>query len=161
MLVIGAISTVQAGDDQAGQKIALLKASTGEWQGTRADGKAVTVTYDLISNGSTVVERIMPEGEPNMMTMYHLDGDRLIMTHYCAAQNQPRMRAESGKNDPKSIKFTFFDATNMANETDGHMHSLELSFRDDDKLNHVWTWRENGQENPVGFELKRVRMARK
>ncbi len=31
-------------------------------------------------------------GPENMITMFHMDGDRLLMTHYCGAGNQPRMK---------------------------------------------------------------------
>ncbi len=153
-------STTMAGD-QAAKQFDEITALAGEWQGTRFDGKAVTVTYEVVSNGSTVIERLMPDGEANMVTMYHLDGDQLMMTHYCAAQNQPRMRAESGDDKSNTIQFTFIDATSLAKPTDGHMHKLALTFEDGNSLKHVWTWKENGQENPLGFELTRKEMAGK
>jgi len=55
-----------------------------------------------------------------MISVYHLDGDRLILTHYCEVGNQPRMQATSF--DPKSneIDFNFLDATNMPIPTPTH-----------------------------------------
>ena len=58
-------SRVYAGDDATG-KFQKIKSLAGEWQGKRGDGKQVTVTYEVVSNGSTVMERIIPEDEPNM-----------------------------------------------------------------------------------------------
>jgi hypothetical protein len=53
------------------------------------------VSYQLISGGAAIMERIMPPNEPSMVSIYHLDGDKLMMTHYCSAGNQPRMQAEA------------------------------------------------------------------
>ena len=90
-------SQIQAAENASAQ-FESLKSLVGEWQGKsvdeKMDRKNVIVTYELVSNGSTIMERLMPENEPNMITMYHLDGDNLMMTHYCAAFNQPRMQAE-------------------------------------------------------------------
>lgn len=132
-----------------------LKSLVGEWQGKSKEGKKVTVTYELVSNESVLLERLASENEPNMITMYHLDGDHLMMTHYCTAKNQPRMRAEFGKDDNPVLQFEFIDATNLAKATDGHMHRMAITFIDDDHVTHEWTWRQNEQENVTRFELER------
>ena len=68
--------------DGAAEQFEKIKSLAGEWQGTRAmDDKTVNVTYELVSNGSTVMETLMPSDEPNMVTIYHLNGDKLMMTH--------------------------------------------------------------------------------
>ena len=47
-----------------------------------------------VSSAGSVVREIMGPGEEHEMTnMYTLDGNALVMTHYCGAGNQPRMRA--------------------------------------------------------------------
>ena len=33
------------------------------------------------------------KGKEDMISMFNLDGDRVVLTHYCAAGNQPRMVA--------------------------------------------------------------------
>ena len=84
--------------DGAADQFEKIKSLAGEWQGTRAmDGKTVNATYELVSNGSTVMETLMPADEPNMVTMYHLNGAKLMMTHYCAVNNQPRMESVSSE----------------------------------------------------------------
>jgi hypothetical protein len=68
----------------------------GTWHGTNGHGEPVSVQYDVASGGSAVVERYHVEGQPasrDMVTVYHLDGDALLLDHYCIARNQPRMRA--------------------------------------------------------------------
>ena len=41
-----------------------------------------------------------------MITIYHMDGDDLLLTHYCALQNAPVMKFEKS-NKPGEIKFAF------------------------------------------------------
>ncbi len=133
-----------------------IKALEGEWKGRRDDGGKVEVTYKVYSAGSAVVEILAPVGEPSMVTVYHMDGDDLRMTHYCAAKNQPRMKAISVSPDGKTVSFEFIDATNLG-PTDGHMNNLELSLSDSDHIRHKWTWLENGQKRDSVFELERVK----
>ncbi|HEU4402426.1 MAG TPA: hypothetical protein VFT43_10010 [Candidatus Polarisedimenticolia bacterium] len=123
-----------------------LKSLVGEWQGSGKNGKTVNLSYRLVSGGTVLMETIdAGGGEENMVTMYHPDGDHLMMTHYCAANNQPRMRAEKS-NDPRSISFNFVDATNMAGANTPHMHHLVMTFPDDDHLTEKWTFRDNGKD---------------
>ena len=74
-----------ANADAAFKKLAAL---AGEWK--TEDGKA-SLTYEVIAGGTAVIERETAEGRPSMVTLYHRDGDRLLLTHYCMAGNQPRM----------------------------------------------------------------------
>ena len=73
---------VQLGGDHRG----------GQSQGNQEkhDGSPATVTFGLTGAGSTVVETQFPGKGHEMISMYHLDGEDLRMTHYCAAGNQPR-----------------------------------------------------------------------
>ena len=68
-----------------------IKSLVGEWETTTADGKSGTVKYELISNGTAVEERLGMH-EEEMVTIYHMNGDKLMMTHYCAFNNQPRLK---------------------------------------------------------------------
>jgi hypothetical protein len=133
-----------------------IKALEGEWKGRRGDGGKLGVTYEVFSAGSAVVETLSPVGEPSMVTVYHMDGEDLRMTHYCAAKNQPRMKAISVSPDGKVVSFEFIDATNLG-PTDGHMNNLELTFTDGEHLRHRWTWLENGQKRDNVFEFERVK----
>ena len=79
--------------------LARLAALTGEWEGSfewtggRASRGAMGARYFTTGNGSAVVETLTVDGVPSMTTVYHLDGPDLRMTHYCAARNQPRLKA--------------------------------------------------------------------
>lgn len=132
-----------------------LKAMVGEWHGKAADGSERTVSYRLASGGSTIIETLKPKDEPEMISVYHRDGDSLVMTHYCSAGNQPRMRAEVLSGDVKTLDFKFVDATNLKKQTDGHINHLTVTFQDKDHVAMVWTWRENGQDTTLVINLER------
>ena len=158
MLMLGFVLTItnaRAGDG-AKEKFEKIKSLAGEWHGKNPSGKPVTVTYEVVSNGSVVMERIQPIDEPDMITMYHLDGDHLMMTHYCSAMNQPRMRAASGGGDENVIRFSLLDVTNLAKPTDGHMQKLVITIKDENHLATQWTFVTDGKaEGGAPFELVR------
>ena len=133
-----------------------MRTLVGQWEGKNSRGVAVRVNYALTSGDSVLMETIVPVGESTMISMYHMDGDRLMMTHYCGAGNQPRMRAGQVSADPREITFTFQDATNLPSPDAGHMVGLALAWQSKDRITHVWTWREKGKPDMnEKFELVR------
>jgi hypothetical protein len=131
-----------------------LKSLVGEWQGESPEGP-VTVSYQLVSSGHSVMEIIAPGTDKSMVTVYHLNGDKLMMTHYCSVGNQPRMSAQVPAGEIKNLSFTFVDGTNMAKPTDAHMHSLAMTFQDKDHMTQVWTLRKDGKDMPMTFNFER------
>src|SRR5512139_3292801 len=109
-----------------------MKSLVGEWKGTSVDKKPATVTYTLVSDNSALMERLAIGGESEMVTMYYPDGDHLMMTHYCSAHNQPRMRTETASTDIKNLTFDLLDVTNLASPDAGHMKKLVVTFADKD-----------------------------
>ncbi|HUY92931.1 MAG TPA: hypothetical protein VMV10_29645 [Pirellulales bacterium] len=75
----------------------------------------------VTSAGSAIEETLFPGGDHEMVTMYFIDGDKLLLTHYCALGNQPQMQAEPGE-DAKRIAFKFVGATNLKSADELHMH---------------------------------------
>ena len=124
-----------------------FKQLIGTWEGTNQNGDAVTLRYELVGDGTAVLEHLDIRGHENhhnMVTMYHLDNDRLMLTHYCAAGNQPWMRAESIR--PGEVRFDFVDATSLASLDDGHMYRAVYKFTGKDSFTSEWTYRENGSD---------------
>ncbi|HTQ98321.1 MAG TPA: hypothetical protein VMH89_16025 [Candidatus Acidoferrum sp.] len=132
-----------------------LKSLAGEWQGKDSTGVPIKVIYTVVSNGSAVMERLEPANEHEMITMYSLDGDRILVTHYCSAGNQPTMEtgpatAASGKYD-----FAFVRVTGTKTPEEGHMASLSLNIPDKDHLTQVWTFDDHGKSLVKTFNYTR------
>ena len=92
-----------------------------------------------------------------MVTLYHLDNDKVMMTHYCTLGNQPRMRVDKSSKNQNKLVFKFVDATNLKTKDDGHMHKLTFTFKDDDHFSQEWVMLAKGKENPVVMNYERVR----
>ncbi len=122
----------------------------GDWD-VNWNGKPSSVNFKLISDGSALMETQTSE---NMVTMYHLDNGKLMMTHYCAAHNQPRMVADASP-DGKTITFKFLDATNLASPDDGHMDHVVIAIEDDNHISETWSFLDHGKMQSETFHLTR------
>jgi hypothetical protein len=132
-----------------------LKSLVGEWEGKAQDGRQLNVTYQIVSGGSALIETLQSANEPSMVTLYHLDGDRLMATHYCSAGNQPRMLTQPTAGELKDLDFKFVDVTNLAKPKAGHMRNLAVTFEDKDHIKQVWTFRMDGKDEKTTFNLER------
>jgi hypothetical protein len=131
-----------------------LKTLAGEWAGESPEGK-VLISYRLVSSGKALMESIREPDGSDMITIYHPDGARLAMTHYCSVGNQPRMRAEGISEGGRRIAFDYVDASNLASPDDGHMVRLVVTFAGPDQLNQEWTFRDKGKDTTALFRLTR------
>ena len=129
-----------------------LKSLDGSWEGKTPDGQTVQVAYRVTGNGSAIMSAI--KGHADMISMFNLDGERLLMTHYCAAGNQPRMVA-SASPDGKTFTFDFLDATNLASPEAGHMTRLVLSMPDANHHTEEWIYSDHGKQQKEVFDLWR------
>jgi hypothetical protein len=159
-VLLSAPATQPAGDARdAAALFAKLVGMAGTWTGD-AMGTPCTVEYTVTGGGSALVENTAMHG--GMTTMYTLDhtaaGDRILMTHYCAAGNQPRMSATGMTGTPTgdTAQFKFVDATGMTSANDPHMHDLSVTFMPDGGVTQDWTMYRDGKEaGVVTIKLKK------
>ena len=109
-----------------------LKTLVGEWEGKAEGGATYRASYKVVSAGSALMEALTTPDMSQMITMYHLDGNRIAMTHYCTRNNQPRMRTGPLAGQVKEFNFSFVDATNLPSPAAGHMHRLVVTLGDKD-----------------------------
>jgi len=137
-----------------------IKQLAGIWEGTQEtpEGKKqVIVEYQTTSAGTAVIEKLFPGTKEEMLSIYHGDNNQIMMTHYCAFGNQPRMRVTK-IGDPGSLKFVYFDGGSISSAEEPHMHQLTLSFINKDQLSHEWVFFENGKSSHVAkFDLRRMK----
>src|SRR5215469_14720710 len=153
LVLAGATATVAFAQSDAKKTFAQLKTLSGNWEGKANDGKDLKVTFRTTSGGSALMSEIV--GDEDMITMFHMDNDRVLATHYCGAGNQPRMQASTSP-DGKTITFTFVDATNLATPKAGHMNSLVITMPDADHHSEDWTFAADGKEMKEHFDLTRA-----
>lgn len=146
--VLIGISSAAVAQSDAQKTFDHMKALTGTWHGnlttTPADamgakqGMAITVSLRTTSSGNAIMHEMTAGGaKDDPITMLYLDGDRLLLTHYCDAGNRPRMVAHSSP-DGKTIEFDFLD---LAGPTDhGHMDHAVFTFIDANHHTEDWTY---------------------
>jgi hypothetical protein len=164
LITIAGSSWVRAGDekkdDKKSDKAAMshdafdsIKALEGTWTKPGPDGKPADVVFKTTANGSVVVETMFPGSQHEMINTYHMDNDRLLVTHYCAQGVQPRMQLVSTDNGV--LKFEFIDATNIK-PGEGHMGGLEISVNGE-QMTEKWGFMKDGKvvgEQPFEFTKK-------
>jgi len=153
------LAPATAGAPAADSKAALerLKALSGTWTITAGSegSEGATVTYKVTGAGSAVVETLFAGGPHEMVTVYHLDGDDLVLTHYCAAGNQPRMKAARG-GDANTLVFTLDGGSNFDPKKDMHMHEAVLKFIGPDQMHAEWqSYTGTTKGERVQFDIKR------
>ncbi|MCE9584649.1 MAG: hypothetical protein K8T20_19330 [Planctomycetes bacterium] len=119
----------------------------GEWTSPDENGKVQTVMVIKVSSSKSIVHATMMPGTPYEMTnVYHMDGPSVVMTHYCAAGNQPRMRATEAAGG--TIVFRADSVTNLRSADETYMGSMVLKIADADHFEEDWSSFTNGKEEP-------------
>jgi hypothetical protein len=157
-----ALSALAAEQTASSSALGQIKTLTGNWSGTfqwtggRHDSGSMNASYYVTGNGSAVVENLMNESTPVMTSVYHLDGPDLRMTHFCGAQNQPRLKAGHIDLDHGAIDFDFVDATNLRSPDAPHVHGLEIRMVDSNHLTLTFLFQSGSVESREEINLKRT-----
>ncbi len=158
LLVIGL--TLLAGSAVAGEPVEdsqafeKLKTLAGTWD-VKTPGGEETITYRVASAGSVVIEELFPGTDHEMMTVYHMDGDELVATHYCAAGNQPRFKLDLATSTGDTLAFGFNGGSNMK-PSDGHIHQGSIQLVDADHVEEQWWfWKDGKPNHAADFKMTR------
>ncbi|SRR6266571_4770096 len=163
-------STDKAAPSEAQKSFDTLKTLAGTWQASvttdppvseMGNGAMVQVSLRVASRGNSLVHEMSEAGKPNdptrddhPVTMLYLDGDRLLLTHYCDAGNRPRMVARTSP-DGKTVEFDFLDLS--GGNQHGHMYHAVFTFIDANHHTEDWTYMMPG-DKPLRahMDLKRA-----
>ena len=151
-----------------------LKTLAGRWQGPvkveppqpdMGDQTPIEVSLRVTSRGNALVHEMFDPGKPDDPTRYdhplttlYLDGDRLLLTHYCDAGNRPRMVARTSP-DGKTVEFDFIDLS--GGNQYGHMYHAVFTIVDSNHHTEDWTYMMPG-DKPVHahFDLERAKVTK-
>lgn len=140
-LVLSAASTFASADQPSAQTVFdQLKTLEGNWHSTT--GKT-TVNYALMAKGSSIVETWTMSPTRQSMTVYTMDGDRMLATHYCPQGNAPRLYLARTEEDG-SHHFEFLDGANLQNPGGSHEHAFWIKLDLPDRLARSETYIANG-----------------
>jgi hypothetical protein len=133
-----------------------LRSLVGDWQGVY-EGTPIKVRYSVTADGSALMLEEQPGDSTAMVTMFTVDGDHLIATHYCSARNQPQMVTSDPGNLDKGITFSLLRVTGLKTPEDWHNTGLTVRQEDPDHLTHQWSYLYKGSSGTRVFRFTRVK----
>lgn len=117
-----------------------LSGLVGDWAGKSPSGRENKVNYRLTAGGTVLVETWSLSSGRESMTLYHIDGESLMATHYCPQGNQPRLVLMP---DSEKFSFAFLDGTNLHVPGKAHQYSFWLKINDNDHFQRNEIYVEN------------------
>ena len=152
-IALVSFATAAFAQSNAQKSFASLKALAGPWEGRvttvppmagMGDNANVQITLRVTSRGNALVHEMKAAGaadDPTRydhpVTMLYMDGDRLLLTHYCDAGNRPRMVAQTSP-DGKKVEFAFLDLS--GGTENGHMDHAVFTTIDSNHHTEDWTY---------------------
>jgi len=155
-LFVAASATFGADKTKSEEAFDRLAALKGKWSGEQ-EGVKVSLIYTVTANGSALMEEFRPEKGPVMITMFTVDGDHLIATHYCSAKNQPQMVTSAITDAQKPLAFSLARITGLKSPDAWHNTGLTVIQEDNDHLTQEWTYQSKGKTGKTVFRYTRVR----
>ena len=158
---------------EAQKSFDVMKTLEGTWEGSvsmepphpeMSDGKPLHVSLRTTSRGNAMVHEMQSAGTPldatkydHPVTMFYVENDRLVLTHYCDAGNRPRMVGKVSP-DGKKVEFEFLDLSGGNNY--GHMYHAVFTTIDANHHTEDWTYMMPG-DKPLHahFDLQRTKDA--
>jgi hypothetical protein len=163
LLILCGVSAAVFAQSDAQKSFDNLKSIAGSWQGVvttspkqaDVDSKVGQITLRVTSMGNAIVHEAHMEGRPDdPITMIYMDGDRLMLTHYCDAGNRPRMVAKASS-DGRTVDFEFLDVAGST--AYGHMHRGVFTIIDANHHTEDWTFMVGDKPIQAHFDLYRAR----
>lgn len=155
-----------AAPSEAQKAYEALKTLAGSWEGTLTpippvkdfSGARVKVVIRVTSRGNALMHEMTIAGLPDdPITMLYLDGERLMLTHYCDVGNRPRMAGKISP-DGKTVAFEVLDISGSTQR--GHMADTVFTIVDANHHIEEWTSHFPGGKPMTGrFDLHRTKEA--
>ena len=126
---------------KASDAFAHLKSLAGTWNGhaMTPDGPPASVSYRLTAGGTAVMETLFGGTEHEMLTVYTLNGNDVVATHFCGADNQPVMKLDKAQSTPDRRVFSFVSVAGDHAKDHPHVHNGFIHFTGPDQLEAMWT----------------------
>jgi hypothetical protein len=115
-----------------------LKSLAGSWNANamKPDGEKTNVEYRVTGAGSVVMETQFRGTDHEMITMFTVDGDDVLATHYCSAGNQPLLKLNAGKSTANRL---IFDFVRKSGGNGPYINAADIQIAEDGKVVEEWT----------------------
>jgi hypothetical protein len=157
LLIAANVQLAQGQSSPSGKSQAAFKQLTsvvGDWEGVD-EGVPFRVSYTLSGNATALMETVKPGDPTAMITMFTVDGDHLVATHYCVVGNQPQMVSGVPGDLHEGVKFSLARITGMKTPDAWHNTGLTLVVDDNDHMTQRWTYLYKGKPGSTVFHYTR------
>ena len=129
----------------------IFKSLQGNWE-IESNGKALPIqmTYEVGSKESIVIERFGKE-----FSVIYRDSENLLMTHFCNAGNQPRLRLKESR-QTGVFEFETFDITNLKDSGAPHVEKIVYKVIDEKRIDLEILWKKGQSEDSETYALSRM-----
>lgn len=135
------------------QQFAQIQSWEGRWQ--VAETSALQIVFEKTARGTVMIERWETSAGLHSMTVYHMDGETLVATHYCPQGNQPRLESRGGSS--QEIRFALRDVSDL---DEGESYARYLWFTPDEggtiRRSELYVDSTDDQHAPSDYTLSRV-----
>ena len=171
-------SQAAAPQSDAQKSFTVLKSLAGTWEGHGTSNPPVPdmpdlmqISFRVTSSGHALMHEMQGKDQPGAktqsqssakshegggapITMLYVDGDQLLLTHFCDAGNRPRMVGKISS-DGKTVEFTFMDVSGSTQY--GHMDHAVFTIIDANHHTEDWTYLMPGDKPMHGhIDLHRI-----
>ncbi|MBV9479584.1 MAG: hypothetical protein JO249_02380 [Acidobacteria bacterium] len=146
-----ALSMPLPAQNNSERAFATFKSLNGRWA-IESNGKTLPIEmrYEVGSKESIVIEQFGKE-----LSVIYLDGENLLMTHFCNAGNQPRLRLKEG-GQPGVLEFEMFDITNLKDASTPHVERIVYKVIDGSRMTLELFWKKGQSEESERYTLSRI-----
>jgi hypothetical protein len=133
--------------DAGARAFAQLQALAGDWEADLPGYGKMQNTVRLISNG-TAIEETIGTAADNEASVYTRDGDRILVTHYCAMTpdgHQVRLETAPQQRALDHLEFVMVGSVNLHDTQAPHMRLMSMTLVDRDHFSERWTKIEAGK----------------
>lgn len=161
LCVLISLSGVAFAQSEAQKSFDKLKSLAGSWTGTY-DGTPIYVSIRVTSTGNAIMHEMTgaekaDADENHPLSVFYLEGDRLLLTHYCDVGNRPRMVGKTSP-DGKTVEFDFLDMADYSSAQGSHMDHAVFTMLDPNHHTEEWTAEREGKPPIVGhLDLHRTK----
>jgi hypothetical protein len=138
-----------------------LKLLAGEWEAELPGFGKLTASVHLVSNG-TAIEEIIGTPKDNELSVYTLNVDKILLTHYCAMTpdgHQVHLQASRLGSESDPLEFHFVSATNLHTLSAPHMRRVTMMISDRDHYSERWIKTENRKDTVFNLNFVRRQSA--
>ncbi len=128
-----------------------LKKLEGNW---KAEKEATFLQLRVVCSGSAVLETMTGADRTQivMTSVYSLDGNELVMTHYSGEGNAPVMKLKAAA---PHLRFEMTKVTNLTDPKAAHMAGVTFVVKDADNLTQEWDSAKAGSVTKIVFPFIR------